>query len=95
MLLCVGGGAILGTIFGFFLGMWAPEFCIAIFGGKFTVPQAGAPFMEMNGQRLDIPSYGHRFGLGLGMTNGVWIGLIAGITLVISEAIKSWKKPNP
>lgn len=80
MIACIACGVVIGVAVGFLLGSLGPDFCLALFGHD--------RHEAMN--RFIDP---HALGLGLGIANGVWIGLIAGIAIVIGEAIKSLKKP--
>ena len=83
ILVCVFSGVVLGFGVGLILGNVAPDFGIALFGG-FSQDHS-LPIRRMNGQQI---------GIGLGVANGVWIGMVVGIGLVIAEAIKSVKKPS-
>ena len=73
---CTIAGVLFGIVVGYLLGSLAPAFC-------FTILRS--PDALNSGIGLQL-------GLGLGIANGAWIGLIAGVAIVIGEAIRSIKK---
>ena len=75
---CTICGVVVGLIVGLILGSIAPDFGRALFGYR-----SGNEEYAFDGRQL---------GIGLGIANGVWVGLFAGIALVIAEAIKYLKK---
>ncbi|MBS1700254.1 MAG: hypothetical protein JST12_01215 [Armatimonadetes bacterium] len=79
---CVIGGIGLGFLFGVLIGTVAPDFCSVLLVNPAREAMHGPH--TYNSQQL---------GIGLGLANGAWIGLIAGVGIVIGEAIKSLKKP--
>ena len=76
---CTFVGVFLGGIVGWMLGVAAPGFCMSV------IPVLN-DYHTTDGA--------HQIGLGLGVANGVIYGLIAGVALVIAEAIKYLKKPE-
>ena len=80
IILCITIGVVLGAVIGLIIGVAAPSFCYAIFQVDGSLRHADAA---------------REIGLGLGIANGISVGLVAGIGVVVAEAIKSWKKPNP
>ena len=82
ILVCVVSGVVLGFGVGFLLGTLALDFGTVLFGNYNR--ESGSSSYHFDGKQI---------GIGLGVANGVWVGLIAGIALVIAEAVKSLKKP--
>jgi hypothetical protein len=79
MLICLVGGLFGGAIVGYMLGTLAPDFCQMI--------------LKVPNSQLSNTT-GLQIGIGLGIANGAWVGLIAGIVLVLVDAVKGRKEPK-
>lgn len=79
ILICTISGVLLGSLVGLLMGSTAPDFGPALLG--------------LGRSKDEYPFNGRQIGIGLGIGNGVWVGLLAGIAIVVAEAIKSLKKP--